>query len=99
VAGRLARASIARSYIPLAGQRIEHVQGALVGETGDSMNPSYRVELATEDGHDTPLSDITASKWHRAVFVGSFNDFVRRGQSAADFLQLPDLISARCSCC
>jgi hypothetical protein len=78
--------------IPLASQRVEHVKGALVGYTGDSSDPSYRVELATEDMHETPLSSITASEGQCASFVGRFNGFVRSGQSAADFLQLPDWI-------
>jgi len=79
--------------IPLASRRVENVKGARVGYTGEASDPSYRVELATEDGHATPLSSITASEQQCASFVGTFNDFVRRGQGADDFLQLPDWIA------
>jgi len=79
-------------FIPLASQRIEHVERAVVGTTGDSSDPSYRVELATGDFHDTPLSSRTVNRWQCEFFVGSFNDFVRSGKSADDFVQLPDWI-------
>jgi hypothetical protein len=78
--------------IPLARRRVEHVTGAAVGYTGDSSDPSYRVELATEDVHDTPLSSISASEGQCASFVKRFNAFVRSGQSAGDFLELPSWI-------
>ena len=78
--------------IPLARQRVEHVTGAVVGDTGDSNDPSYRVELATEVS-DTPLPGIPASKSQCASFVGRFDDFVRSGQRSADFLQLPHWIA------
>jgi hypothetical protein len=79
--------------IPLASQRLEHVKGALVGTTGESSDPSYRVELAIEDGGETPLSSITASEGQCASFVRRFNDFVRSGQGADAFLQLPNWIA------
>ena len=79
-------------FIPLASQRIEHVKRAVVGTTGDSSDPSYRVELATDDFQDTPLSRRTVNRWQCEFFVGSFNDFIRSGKSADDFVQLPDWI-------
>ena len=78
--------------IPLAHQRVEHVSRAVVGYTGDSSDPSSRVELATDDGHDTALSSRTVNKWQCEFFVGSFNAFVRSEKRADDFLQLPDWI-------
>jgi hypothetical protein len=78
--------------IPLARRRVERVTGADVGYTGDSSDPSYRVELATADAHGTPLSSLTASEGQCASFVRRFNDFVRSRQRAADFLELPSWI-------
>jgi hypothetical protein len=78
--------------IPLDRRRIEHVQRAFVGETGDSRDPSYRVELGTGASSDTPLSNMTVSKWQCQFFVHSFNELADSGKQAADLLQLPDLI-------
>src|SRR5262249_20860970 len=66
--------------VPLASRRVEHVARAVVGYTGDASDPSYRVELATDDGPDTPLSRMTASEGQCASFAARFNDFVRNGQ-------------------
>ncbi|HEY7374590.1 MAG TPA: hypothetical protein VIF57_20675 [Polyangia bacterium] len=79
--------------IPLTRWRGEHVARAFVGYTGDSSDPSYRVELAIEGGSDTPLSSITASEGQCASFARRFNDFVRSGQGAGELLQLPDWIA------
>jgi hypothetical protein len=78
--------------IPLDSQRVEHVHRALVGETGESSDPSYRVELEVERGSDRPLSQMTVNKWQCQLFVRSFNAYVDSGKGAAHFLQLPDAI-------
>ncbi len=78
--------------IPLDRRRIEHVQRAVVGETGDSRDPLYRVELTTGASSDTPLSSMTVSKWQCALFADTFNEFVNSGKEAATFSQLPDLV-------
>ncbi len=78
--------------IPLERRHIEHVQRALVGETGDSRDPSYRVELGTGASSDTPLSNMTVSKWQCQSFVHSFNELAGSGKPAVELLQLPDVI-------
>lgn len=79
-------------FIPFARRRVERVKGATVGYTGDSSDPTYRVELVTDDG-DEPLSRISAFEGECRSFVERFNAFVRSGASAGDLLELA-LLSA-----
>jgi hypothetical protein len=78
--------------IPLAEQRFEDVKGAGTGITGDSSDPSYRVELEIEGGGARPLSDLMVSEWQCDSFVERFNVFARSQQRAANFLQLPAVL-------